>query len=111
MRELDRAIGPLHHLGCFRGDTTVFLRGFGLHLPGTIHLVAEAPELDTVRLFPAMRATPIRQLGSTGMVAVFDQRAGRVPAAGAKVHRQHWLDIPGTAPVDEFVRAELIRLG
>src|SRR5215467_14550676 len=43
-----------------------------------------------------------------GMVAVFDQRASRISAAGAKVDRQHRLDIRGTAPVDELVCAELV---
>ena len=109
--QFDRRIDPLHHLRRFGGDAAVFLRGLRLHLPRPIHLIAEAPEFHAVRLFPAVRAAQIGQRRAAGMVAVFHQRARRVAAARAEVDRQHRLDVGGTAPVDEFVGAELVGLG
>src|SRR6516165_8916507 len=85
--------------------------GPSISLPRHQNLTAETPELDTVRLLPAVRAPAIRQLGATGVVTVFDQSAGRIAAAGPKVHRQHRLDIRGAAPVDKLVCAELVCLG
>ena len=46
-----------------------------LHLPRAVHLVAEAPELDAVRLLAAVAAAEVGQRGAAGMVAVLDQVA------------------------------------
>ena len=104
-------IDPSHHLRGLVGDAAVFVGGLGLHLPRPVHLVAEAPELDVVRLVPAVLAAQIGQRRAARMVAVLDQVARRIAAARAEIDRQHRLDARGAAPVDEFVGAELVGLG
>ena len=109
--ELERGVDPLHHLGGLVGDAAVFRRRLGLHLPRPVHLVAEAPELHVMRLFPSVLAAQVRQGRAGRMVAVFDHVAGGVGAARAEIDRQHGLGVGGAAPVDEFVGAELVGLG
>ena len=72
-----------------------------LHLPGPVHLVAEAPELDAVRLLGQPWPAQVGQRRAAGMVAVFEQAARGVGAARAEVDGEHRLDAGGAAPVDE----------
>src|SRR5437879_4088560 len=45
------------------------------------------------------------------MVAILEEIAGRVGAAGAEVDGEHRLDPGEPAPVEEFVGAEMVGLG
>ena len=109
--ELDRGVDPAHHLRRLLGDEAVLRRRLVLHLPGAIHLVAEAPELDAVRRLVAVPAAQVRPGGAAGMVAVFEEVAGGVAGAGAEIDGEHRLDVRGPAPVDELVRPERVGLG
>src|SRR6185295_8071964 len=79
-RQLDRRVDPLHHLRRLGGDAAILVRGFRLHLPRAIHLVAKAPEFYVMRLLPAVRAAEIGQRGATWMVAILRQRPRRIAA-------------------------------
>src|SRR5690606_15387954 len=96
--KLDARVDEAHHLGGLIGDAAILLGGLAAHLPGSVDLVAEAPELDVVRLLPAVAAAEVGELGAGGMVAVFDQPAGLVRPARAKIDRQHRLDPGEPAP-------------
>ena len=109
--QLDGRIDPLHQLGGLGGDSAVLLGGLVAHLPGAVHLVAEAPEFHAVRLLKAVSPPQIAPGGAAGMVAVLDQVAGGIRPAGAEIDRQHRLGLGGAAPGDELVGAELVGLG
>src|SRR6476659_6490474 len=81
--ELDRRVNPLHHLRRLGSDPAILVRGFRLHLPWAIHLVAETPELYAVRLFPPGRAAEIGQRGAARMVTILHQRPRRITATRA----------------------------
>ena len=50
--QLDAGVGPLHQLGGFQREFAVIVRRTMTHLPGTVHLIAQAPVGD----FPGLRA-------------------------------------------------------
>jgi hypothetical protein len=58
-----------------------------------------------------MGAAEVGQRRAAGMVAVFQQVAGGIAAAGAEIDREHRFDSRDAAPIDEFVGAELVSLG
>ncbi len=80
------------------------------HLPGAVHLVAQAPVLHLVRLLVSMRATQIAPLRALGVVAVLDVGHGHFRGAGAEVEAQQRLGAHGLGPVHEIVGAELVGL-
>src|SRR6185312_293238 len=79
-------------------------------LPGAIHLVAEAPELDVPGLLAAILAPEVAPIAAARMVDILDEVARRIEAARAEVDRQHHLGTGGVAPVGEFMNADLIAL-
>src|SRR5260370_40407492 len=72
-RKFDSWIDPAHHLGGFPRHLSIGGRGLVLHLPRAIHFVSQTPELDVVRLLPAVRAAQIGPIGPGWMIAVFNQ--------------------------------------
>ena len=109
--ELDGRVHQAHELGGFVGDAAVFVGGFGADLPGAVHLVAQAPELDVVRCRHAVRFAQVGQSGAAGVVAVLDEFTGFVGAARAQVDGPHGFDVGGLAPFHELVGAELVGFG
>ena len=81
--QLNGRIHPFHDLGGFDSQTAVFFRCLMPDLPGTVHLISEAPELDVVRIGCAISDTHITVIGSARMIAVFHQGTGRVGTAGS----------------------------
>ena len=110
-RKFDRWIDPAHHLGGFLRHLSIGGRGLVLHLPGAIHFVSQTPELDVVRLLPAVRAAQIRPIGPGWMIAVFNQVSRGIAAPGAEIDRHHRLDTGCLAPVHEFIGAETVGFG
>ena len=108
--QLDRGVDPLHHLGGLVGDVAVLVRGLGAGLPGAVHLVAQAPDAEVVRLLVAVGDAQVAPVRAAGEVAVFDQVRGLLGRAGAQVHRDHGVGPGLLAPVGELVDAELVRL-
>ncbi len=98
-------------LGGLAGRAAVFVGGLAADLPGAVHLVAQAPQLDVMRSRVAVLHAQVGERGAAGVVAVLDEPACVVGAAGAEVHAEHRLDACGPAPVDELVRAEAVGLG
>ena len=109
--KLDAWVYPAHHLGRFDRDAAIFGRRLGPHLPRSVHLVAETPELDVVRFLPAMRAAQVGQRRATRVVAILDHVARLVACKRAKIDREHRLHLRRTAPVDELIGAEGVGLG
>ena len=107
----DAVVDPTHDLGGFLRNAAVLRRSLPADLPRPVHLVAEAPELDVVRLLVAVRAAQIRVMRAAGMIAVLEELARFVRPARSEVHGEHRLHIGHATPIDEFVRAELIGLG
>jgi hypothetical protein len=81
------------------------------HLPGAVHLVAQTPELDRVRLVIAMFTPEVGVVAARRVVAIFDEIARCVAIACAEVDGKHGLDGGGATPIDELVGAERVRLG
>ena len=94
-------------LGGLVGEMAVFVGGLVADLPGAVHLVAEAPELDVPRLLAAVLLAQVAPVGAARVVDVFDEVARLVEAARAEVDRQHHLGADRLAPVGEFVDADL----
>ena len=81
------------------------------HLPGAVHLVAQAPDLKIVGLGHAVGNAQVAVLAAGGVVAVLHQAAGRVDAPGAQVHGHHHLGPGLFGPAGEFVHADEVGLG
>ena len=79
------------------------------HLPGAVHFVAQAPELDIKGRFRAVFAPQVAPIAAGGMVGVFDDVARRVGAARTEIDGVHNLRISLLHPVDKFVQADFVR--
>ncbi len=106
--QLDRRVDQVHQLGGLDGDAAVLGRGLGTHLPGAVHLVAQAPEFDAVRVLVAVGDAHVAVVRAGRVVAVLDQRAGLVRAAGTQVDRHDRRGFSLFAPRGELVRSERI---
>ena len=80
------------------------------HLPGRVHLVAQAPELDAERLLRAVADAHIAEIAPAGMVGVFDDVAGGVLVARAEVDGIHDLRADLAGPLRELVQAHFVGL-
>ena len=80
------------------------------HLPRAVHLVAHAPVLHVVRLFVTVRSAQVTPLGAFVHVAVLDVGYGHFRRASAQVKSEQRFGVDQLAPVDEFVRPELVGL-
>jgi hypothetical protein len=107
---LDRRIHPAHQLGGLTRFGAVFVRFEVPHLPGTVHLVADAPVLDIVRRGVTVFGAQVGIVGAGGCVAIIDQVARGLDRAGAHVDAQHRRGVDGFAEAHEFVGAKLVGL-
>ncbi len=87
--QFDGRVHPLHHLGGFDGETAIFVGGLGAGLPRTVHLVAETPDFDVMRVGIAVGAAAVAPQRAAGEVAVFEQVARGLRAPPAQVVRPH----------------------
>ena len=81
------------------------------HLPGAVHFVAQAEQLDAEGLLRAVPDTHIRELAAAFVVGVFHHVPGLFGAAGAQVDGVHHLGIGFLRPVREFMQADFVGLG
>jgi len=79
-------------------------------LPGAVHLVADAPVLDAVRLTVAVGGPQVGVLRPKGGVAIFDQVGGLLDGARPHVDGQHWLRVDQPGEFHELIGAELVGL-
>ena len=103
-------IEHLHAAPDLVGDAAIFVGGAVVHLPRPVHLVAEAPDLDVVRVRRAVLAAQVAPVAAAGMVAVFEHGEGFGEALGAEVDGKHRLGAGLLAPADELVGADLVGL-
>src|SRR5690606_7858005 len=101
--QLEVAVEGAHGAGGLGGEPAVLVRGLVPGLPGAVHLVAEAPHADVVRLLGAVGDAQVGQGGAGRVVAVRQQVDGLGDAAGAEVDRHHGLHPGLAAPADELV--------
>ena len=106
--QLDGGIDPLHHFGGFVGDAAIFHRGFVAHLPGAVHFVAQAPQLDAEGLLRAVLDAHIGELAAALVVGVFHHVPGVFGAPGAQVDGVHHLSVGFLRPVSKFVHAHRV---
>jgi len=92
------------------GEPAVLVRRLVPDLPGTVHLVAQAPQLDPEWTVRAVRTTPFAQRGPAGMVAVLQDVHGLLDAAGAEVERVHRFHTGSVGPRGELVQPEPVGL-
>ena len=81
----DRFNGRIQHLhnpSGFLGSTAVFVSGFVTHLPGTVHLISQTPELDIMRFFIAVFFSQVTVIGAARKIAVFQKISGFFRTAG-----------------------------
>src|ERR1019366_8486366 len=83
--QLDGGVGPLHELGGFEGELAIVVGAAVAHLPGAIHLVTEAPELDLPGIAASVLAAQAGHGGVFGGIAILHPLLGFGPGAGAEV--------------------------
>jgi hypothetical protein len=79
-------------------------------LPRAVQLVAQAPELDVVRVLDPVRPAQVGQVGAARVVAVLEEVARLGDTAGAEVDRHHRLDAGDVRPVHELVEPHAVGL-
>src|SRR5690606_10684271 len=106
--ELDAGIHVPHVLGDGIVLERVMLHLHETKLPWTEHLVAHAPELDSIgRSVAVLRAPPAADC-LPGSIAILDPLRGGIGIAETSVHRNHRLRVDLAAEIDELVRSEII---
>ena len=106
--QLQAGVEAPHGLAGLLGQPRILLGGLVADLPGPVHLVAEAPQADAVRLEPPVLDPTIGELGSRFGVAVLQQFDRFDQSPGAQVHGDHRLDADPLAPLQEVVGADLV---
>jgi len=76
------------------------------YLPGSIQLVAQAPQFDVERIRVAVLLAQIRKEGAAGVVGVLHEFTGRVHAAGTQIDGFHDLHPGLPGPVHKLVQTE-----
>ena len=62
--EFERRVERLHAAADLVGDAAVFVGGAVVHLPRPVHLVAETPDLDVVRILGAVLPAQVAPVAS-----------------------------------------------
>ena len=81
------------------------------HLPGAVHFVAQAEQLDAEGLLRAVPDAQVGELAAAFVVGVFHHVPGLFGAAGAQVDGVHHLGIGFLCPVRELMQADFVGLG
>jgi len=80
-------------------------------LPLAVHLVAETPHPDAVRLDRTVRDAPVGQFGSRAGVGVLQDVQCVEDSPGSEVDGVHELAVDLAQPGGELVEPDLVRLG
>ena len=80
------------------------------NLPGAVHLVAHAPDLDAVGIFVTVCRPEVAPVGAGGIVAVLNEVARVLGGAGSHVHSAHNLGARLLRPVVKLIDADFVRL-
>ena len=103
--ELEVGVELAHGLGRLRGDLAVVLGVAVAELPGPVHLVAQAPHRDAVRVDAAVLDAGVGERRARADVGVLEDVDGLQHAAGAEVDRVHQLAADLLQPAGELVEA------
>ncbi len=103
-------VDATHRPGDLDGEAPVLVRRLVADLPGSVHLVAEAPQPHVVGVGGAVLDAQVRPPRAARVVGVLEQVAGLLDAAGPEVDGDHRLALDGLRPADELVDADLIGL-
>ena len=107
---LDGIVHRLHRLGGLRREMPVLPRLLVPGLPGSIHLIAHAPQLDAVRILVPVLFAEIRIVGIGIEIAVFQQIEGIRHPARPQIHRHHDIRAGFLRPLGKLVDPDFIRL-
>jgi hypothetical protein len=88
----------------------VLLGGLVTDLPRAVHLVAEAPQPDSVWVRSTVPPAQVGPFGSPPDVAVLHEISGGVDAPGAEVDGHHRLAADVSAPGNELVDSHPVGL-
>ena len=106
--QLNGGICPLHQLAGFAGDTAVLRGGTVTHLPGTVHFIAQAPQLNVERILCTVADAQIAPVAAGGMISILHHVPRRIRSTGAQVDGIHDLGIRSLCPPVEFVEADFV---
>src|SRR5690606_9712970 len=105
--ELDVRVGAAHRASGLGGEPAVLVGGLVAHLPGAVHLVAETPRADGVRILVPVRDPAVGQRRGPGTeVAVLEQVDGGADASRPEVDRHDRVDVELAGPSAELVDAD-----
>ena len=108
--EFDRRIETLHQFSSLVCAPCILFRRHVTRLPRTVHLVAETPGLDLIRIATAVRDTFVRPVGACGQVTVLDECGGFGSAPRTEIDRHHRLRAELFRPLHKLIGADLIGL-
>src|SRR5688572_21051654 len=106
--ELYIRVRPPHHLGELPGFPHVVFGCEGPDLPLPVHLVAQSPVLDVVRLLMAVLAPEVGPVSIAGTVAVLDPGLRLIHRTRAHVDADVGLGPEQATVLDKLVRAEAV---
>ena len=109
--ELEVLVLAAHGPGGLGGDPPVLRGGLVPDLPGSVHLVAQAPHPDAEGLGPAVFDAAVGQRGAGRGVGVLEHVQRLLHPAGAEVDGIHRLHLRALRPGHELVQAEGVGLG
>src|SRR6478736_1810895 len=109
--QLEPRVELPHGARGLRGQLCVALGGAVAELPGSVHLVAQAPHADGMRLRGPVRRAQVGQSSPRPDVRVLEDVEGLLYAARAEVDGVHQLAADLARPGRELVQADLVRLG
>ena len=96
--------------GRLRGEPAVVAGRLVPGLPRSVHLVAEAPPADVVRLGATVLGPQVGEVRATGMRGVLLEVEGLLDPSGAEVDGQHRLHAREVRPAHELVQPEPVGL-
>ena len=106
--ELEGRVDVAHLAGGVLGFQSIFGGAHVADLPGTIHLVPQAPVLHFVGLGKSMFAAEITPLRTLVHIAIFHQGGGFLRRAGAQIQAHQRLGANGFAPGHELIGTKLV---
>ena len=108
--EVDTGVNPPHDGGRLGGQFAVGAGAPVADLPRPVHLVAQAPGLDAVRLLGAVTDPQVGQRGPGPEVGVLDEVPRLRDAPGAQVDGVHHLGADQVQPAGHLAEAEGVAL-
>ena len=87
--QFDGRIDPLHHLGGFIGNASVFIGCLPAHLPGTVHLISETPELDAQRILLSVGDPHVGEFGAAHVIGILHDIPCLFRTSRSEIDRVH----------------------